>query len=149
MIQIGSKVQCKNRNEQRKRRANLKKSASFSVFSVASCWSFPLNPSAKLYPNGPCPRAGCLSLKMRDPCRKNPTRQPPSLRIANQLEPVRHKLIIEYMVFPGKVVGGVVVLEGSPKLPEGAPVTVSYEGPSEITAPVGKKRIQVPLVRTG
>jgi hypothetical protein len=59
------------------------------------------------------------------------------------------KLIIKYMVIPGKVVGGVVVLEGSPKLPEGAPVTVSYEGPSEITAPVGKKRIQVPLVRTG
>jgi hypothetical protein len=53
------------------------------------------------------------------------------------------------MVIPGKVVHGVVVLEGNPQLPEGAAVTVSYEGPSEITLPVGKTRIQVPLVRTG
>jgi len=52
------------------------------------------------------------------------------------------------MVVPGKVVGGVVVLEGSAKLPEGAAVTVSYEDTSQ-KPPAGKKRIQVPLVRTG
>ena len=53
------------------------------------------------------------------------------------------------MVIAGKVVGGVVVLEGNPQLPEGATVTVSYEGPTGITSAVAKKRIQVPLVRTG
>jgi hypothetical protein len=55
----------------------------------------------------------------------------------------------ERMVIPGKVVGGVVVLEGNPKLPEGATVTVSYEGPTVFTSAIEKRRIQVPLVRTG
>jgi len=53
------------------------------------------------------------------------------------------------MVIPGKVVGGIVVLEGSPKLPEGARVTVSYQETLEAMPRVGKKRIHVPLVRTG
>jgi hypothetical protein len=49
---------------------------------------------------------------------------------------------------PGRVKNGVVVLERG-TLPEGAAVTVSYEGLSQIITPSGKKRIQVPLVRTG
>jgi len=53
------------------------------------------------------------------------------------------------MVIPGKVVGGVVVLQGDPKPPEGAAVIVSYEGESEAMPVKGKKRIQVPLVKTG
>jgi hypothetical protein len=52
------------------------------------------------------------------------------------------------MVIPGKVVGGVVLLEGNPNLPEGAAVTVSYEDTSQ-KPPAIKKRVQVPLVRTG
>ena len=53
------------------------------------------------------------------------------------------------MVIPGKVIGGVVVLEGDAKLPEGAAVTVSYSAPSKPAPVSAKKRIQVPLVRTG
>jgi hypothetical protein len=55
----------------------------------------------------------------------------------------------KHMVIPGRVVGGVVVLEGEPILPEGATVIVSYEGPAGRAPAVEKKRIQVPLVRTG
>ena len=56
---------------------------------------------------------------------------------------------MEDMVIRGKVVGGVVVLEPGPKLPEGAAVTVYYPAPTGLKPAVGKKRIQVPLVRTG
>lgn len=53
------------------------------------------------------------------------------------------------MVFLGRVRNGVVVLEGSSALPEGAVVTVSYGEPAVKQATVGQTRIQVPLVRTG
>jgi hypothetical protein len=53
------------------------------------------------------------------------------------------------MVLRGRVQNGVVVLEGNPKLPEGAVVTVSYPtSPAEPTPTAPKQRIQVPLVRT-
>jgi hypothetical protein len=52
------------------------------------------------------------------------------------------------MEIPGRVQNGVVVLEGAPALPEGARVTVSYAGSAAVPA-VQKRRIQVPLVRTG
>jgi hypothetical protein len=52
------------------------------------------------------------------------------------------------MEIPGRVRNGVVVLDGQRLLPEGAQVIVSY-CTSESKAPGRKKRIQVPLVRTG
>jgi hypothetical protein len=53
------------------------------------------------------------------------------------------------MTIPGRVQNGVVVLQGGPALPEGAAVSVSYPAPAD-SAPVrAKKRIQVPLVKTG
>ncbi len=53
------------------------------------------------------------------------------------------------MVIPGKVQNGVVVLEKGYALPEGASVTVNYPA-QPITSSAGpKRRIQVPLVRTG
>jgi hypothetical protein len=53
------------------------------------------------------------------------------------------------MVISGRVRNGVVVPESGPALPEGAVVTITYpplttEGPH-----LPRKRIQVPLVRTG
>ena len=48
-------------------------------------------------------------------------------------------------ILHGRVQNGVVILEGGPVLPEGTAVTVCYAS----RPPVGKKRIQVPLVRTG
>ena len=48
----------------------------------------------------------------------------------------------------GRVENGVVVLEDGAALPEGAEVTVSYARP-EAKPPVAKRRIQVPLIRTG
>jgi len=53
------------------------------------------------------------------------------------------------MEIRGRVHNGVVVIEGEVPLPEGAAVTVTYPAPAAITPSVPKKRIQVPLVRTG
>ena len=53
------------------------------------------------------------------------------------------------MVIPGRVHNGVVVLEGDPALPEGAAVTVTYPALPKATPAVQKRRIEVPLVRTG
>ena len=53
------------------------------------------------------------------------------------------------MEIPGRVKNGVVVLEGGTALPEGAKVTVSYQGPAGNGAQAKKRRIQVPLVQTG
>jgi len=53
------------------------------------------------------------------------------------------------MEIPGRIQNGVVVLEGAPALPEGAKVTVSYHGPTCVPPAVQKRRIEVPLVRTG
>jgi hypothetical protein len=52
------------------------------------------------------------------------------------------------MIIAGKVVGGVVLLEGGSSLPEGTAVTVSYDGPLASKSNREKKRFQVPLVRT-
>lgn len=51
------------------------------------------------------------------------------------------------MEIPGRVHNGVV--EGDPALPEGAPVAVFYHGPIASGAEPQKRRIEVPLVRTG
>lgn len=53
------------------------------------------------------------------------------------------------MNIPVRVQNGVVVLQGGISLPEGADVTVSYGGPASQKPSVEKRRIQVPLVRTG
>jgi hypothetical protein len=53
------------------------------------------------------------------------------------------------MTIQGRVHNGVVVLEGALSLPEGAEVTVSYRGPKERRLPAKKRKIKVPLVRTG
>ena len=53
------------------------------------------------------------------------------------------------MTIPGRVQNGVVVLEGGSALPEGAAVSVSYPAPNGSVASNVKKRIEVPLVRTG
>jgi hypothetical protein len=52
------------------------------------------------------------------------------------------------MDIPGRVKNGVVILQGGPILPEGAAVTVRYPTPTD-SKPAEKRRIQVPLVRTG
>ena len=51
------------------------------------------------------------------------------------------------MVIPGRVLNGVVVLEGGTPLPEGAAVTVTFPAPPPTTGE--KKRVEVPLVRGG
>jgi hypothetical protein len=53
------------------------------------------------------------------------------------------------MVIPGRVRNDVVVLESNSALPEGAAVTVTYPALPKATPAVEKRRIQVPLVRTG
>lgn len=53
------------------------------------------------------------------------------------------------MVLPGRFQNGVVVLEAGAPLPEGAAVTVTYPALSSAKAVTEKRRIQVPLVRTG
>jgi hypothetical protein len=52
------------------------------------------------------------------------------------------------MNIKGRVRNGVVVLEEGSVLPEGMEVIISYTGPGT-TPPAAKRRIQVPLVRTG
>lgn len=52
------------------------------------------------------------------------------------------------MVITGRVENGVVVLPSGTTLPEGAEVAVSYPLPGVLKPPTGKKRIEVPLVRT-
>jgi hypothetical protein len=53
------------------------------------------------------------------------------------------------MTIQGRVHNGIVVLEGGVPLPEGAEVTVSYRGPNVRPSRAKKRRIKVPLVRTG
>jgi hypothetical protein len=53
------------------------------------------------------------------------------------------------MTIPGRVHNGVVILEGGSALPEGAAVTISYPATSEPKPVRAKRRIEVPLVRTG
>lgn len=53
------------------------------------------------------------------------------------------------MVIPGRVHNGMVVLESEAALPEGAAVTVIYPAPPQADPAAQKRRIQVPLVRTG
>jgi hypothetical protein len=53
------------------------------------------------------------------------------------------------MTVPGRVQNGVVILEGATALPEGAAVSVTYSGPNRSAPAPNKKRIEVPLVRTG
>ncbi len=53
------------------------------------------------------------------------------------------------MVIPGRVHNGVVVLEGELALPEGATVSVTYPASPKAKPAVEKRRIEVPLVRTG
>jgi hypothetical protein len=53
------------------------------------------------------------------------------------------------MEIPGRVQNGVVILQGAAILPEGAAVTVCYPAPAEAKPPSAKRRIEVPLVRTG
>jgi hypothetical protein len=56
---------------------------------------------------------------------------------------------MQVMTIQGRVHNGVVVLEGAPPLPEGAEVIVSYPGPKKRPSRAKKRRIKVPLVRTG
>ena len=53
------------------------------------------------------------------------------------------------MVIPGRVRNGVVVLDNGPPLPEGAAVTITYPAVPQAKPASEKRRIQVPLVRTG
>jgi hypothetical protein len=52
------------------------------------------------------------------------------------------------MGIPGRVSGGVVVLEGGASLPEGTPVIVSCSAAIGAEKAAEPRRIQVPLVRT-
>jgi len=49
----------------------------------------------------------------------------------------------------GRVHDGAVILEDGIRLPEGAAVRVLYPAPAEPEPAVRRRRIQVPLVRTG
>jgi hypothetical protein len=53
------------------------------------------------------------------------------------------------MILSGRVHNGVVVFEGEAALPEGVAVTVHFPAPTAPGPAVEKKRISVPLVRTG
>jgi hypothetical protein len=53
------------------------------------------------------------------------------------------------MELSGYVQNGIIVLAGGLSLPEGTPVTVSYNLELGSPPPAGKKRVQLPLVRTG
>ena len=50
------------------------------------------------------------------------------------------------MEVQGRVHNGVVVLEGESPLPEGAMVTVSYDGAPAAKTPESPRRVQLPLV---
>jgi len=52
------------------------------------------------------------------------------------------------MEIPGRVQNGVVVLDGSVSLPDGAVVAVIYPVHETPAAPREKKRVQFPLVRS-
>ena len=53
------------------------------------------------------------------------------------------------MEIPGRVQGGVVVLEGGASLPEGVPVMVSYPARISSQSIAGpKRRVQLPLVHS-
>jgi hypothetical protein len=52
------------------------------------------------------------------------------------------------MVIHGRIHNGKVLLEDGPALPEGAPVTVSFEFASGSGPSTQKKRIDFPLVRS-
>jgi hypothetical protein len=54
-----------------------------------------------------------------------------------------------YMVIRGRVHNGVVVPQGSGSLPEGADVSISFPALAEPIPAVEKRRIEVPLIRTG
>jgi hypothetical protein len=53
------------------------------------------------------------------------------------------------MEIPGYIQNGVVVFDRAPALPEGARVTVVYHGSTVSGVEPTKRRIEVPLVRTG
>ena len=53
------------------------------------------------------------------------------------------------MIIPGRVQNGVVIPQGGPALPEGAAVGIQYPAPPAAGPAPEKRRIQVPLVRTG
>jgi hypothetical protein len=53
------------------------------------------------------------------------------------------------MIIPGRVHNGMVIPEGGAALPEGAAVSICFPAPTGVAAAPEKKRIQVPLVRTG
>jgi hypothetical protein len=52
------------------------------------------------------------------------------------------------MEIPGRIHNGVVVLEGSSELPEGAAVTVTYPPLRPVVNSCEKRRVQFPLVRS-
>ena len=53
------------------------------------------------------------------------------------------------MELNGRVLNGVIVLTGGIALPEGTPVTVLWNVDAVSPPPTEKRRVQVPLVRTG
>lgn len=53
------------------------------------------------------------------------------------------------MILPGRVQNGVVVLDGEAALPEGAAVSVCFPAAIGASPAIEKRRIEVPLVRTG
>jgi hypothetical protein len=53
------------------------------------------------------------------------------------------------MEISGRVQNGVVVLDDGAALPEGTQVTVCYHGSADAGPEPTKRRIEVPLVRTG
>jgi hypothetical protein len=53
------------------------------------------------------------------------------------------------MVILGRVHNGVVVLEGEAVLPEGATVTVTFPAQFAAAQTGPKRRVEVPLIRTG
>jgi hypothetical protein len=79
-------------------------------------------------------RAGACWRGVRAVCRSHLDSAPSSLDNAD-------------MELQGRFQNGVVVFDGQPALPEGAAVTVTYLAPAS-PRPTGKKRIQVPLVRS-
>lgn len=52
------------------------------------------------------------------------------------------------MEIRGHVQNGVVILDGSSPLPEGAAVSVVYPAPTRAVSVVEKQRVELPLVRS-